>query len=303
MSRLITQAVGILFLLGWNVQAEVVKCIGNEDYLHVIYLDDQMKDSIKRYEQRGFSCQSIQLQSPSQSNTITYRRGNAEVIVHLDPPSYPDGTTLPQRRARPQLTDQQCIEKIKRTEAIVTPEVMRCYRRIAPEILSGKPLTPEHARLFTADFNSSTYAEAESFSRRMYFRPFSEIENLRSCLEVKTDVLSAVRKASKGKIKKLVKLKNQYFIRARRAPTLEEKRRILRDLSGQVELILPSVASVQKCSLGRRSSKVGQMAEVSVRTRSTSPMKMVGEYDFTNDILSEAAQTARHRGRVSASPN
>lgn len=305
-SVLLTLFFGLCF--GYSAQAEVMKCYSPEGDAPVNYLEYSNQKVIE-YMNRGFICHllggaRIDPQTTSEPSWITYRRGRASVtVIHPPPERAPEGYSSSSLEAyQPQLSYQECVDMI-RASNLVTPKVMRCYRKVAPEVLRGLPLTPEHAKLLTSDLSSEVTLSDDPYSRPMLTSPYySELERVRSCLEVRDQIISTVRSAPRNKIKQLVHLKNDFYhqkiqkkkkIVAQAIERYNDKKSFDENLGSQISSIIPALVSVQKCSLGARRSRTGQIWGAGyAQMKSGSRVKGIGQFDFSDDILTEAARIA-----------
>jgi|GEM_PF-3205682 len=305
MSRFVNSIVLSLFFglwFGHSALAEEMKCYSPDDDTRATYLEYSNQKVIE-YMNRGYICQLLGgNRLDPQPNSITYRRGRASVTVTYPTPekSADRYSSSSLESYEHQFSYQECVDMI-RASNLVTPQVMRCYRKVAPEVLQGRPLTPEHAKLLTSDFTSEVALSEDRYSRPMFVSPYySQLEAVRSCLEVRDQIISTVRGSPPKKIKQLVHLKNSFHRKTRITSDFDERKRLTGQLGSQIEAIIPALASVQKCSLDARRSSTGQIGGTGyAQMKSSARVKGIGKFDFSDDILAEAARIASKRNVVS----
>jgi len=239
--------------------------------------------NVSEYMDHGYSCRLIEVQEVTQS------QGRSPAYVFT-------------ANTKSGLSYQQCVEKIRASTGPMSQDVVQCYRRVAPEVLRGKPLRPEHANLLSLRLSADHIFFDEPASPRALVTSSSENSNVvstqiaevKTCLQVKENTLQAVRSSSNERLKELKDLIFAYRSKFAVADQ-PERERISDQLNQQIVSLIGAVAKVNRCSLGSRRSFLGQNPSTGERARARLSVKGSGKFNFIDEVLAEAQKVTEQR--------
>lgn len=249
--------------------------------------------SASEYMDHEYSCHLIEVQDSYSVSSEDVNQSQEKKSTHVVG-----------KNSKLDLSYQECVDKIRTSTGPMSQEVIRCYRRVAPEVAKGRPLTPEHAKLLSLRLSSEDAVSFEepALSRALITSPAktsdalsSQLTEVQSCLQEREIVLRVVRSSSKEKLQMLKELKYVYHDRFAAADQ-PERHRLSDELNGQIASLVGMAARADLCFLGDRRSMLGQNPSPAERTRARLSVKGSGTFDYSDDILTEAVHVTEYRG-------
>lgn len=247
------------------------------------------------YMEHGYSCQLVELETPVVQQAVIKSETSRE---SREAPM----TTVSRNNFQRDLSYRECVETLRSNQPVITAEMMRCYRRVAPEVTRGQPLTPEHAALLSVQIPlASLMSEEKAPSRAMVLESASsKSEPVESCLKLREAAYRALNEASDKQLLKFVRAGEKVNKRLQNVDEVERTR--LTDwLNGQIVSLIGISAKVQKCSLGARRSSLGQNQTPAERTRTRLSIKGSGSFNFTNEVFAMAVKVKSGRSNLANS--